>query len=288
MVELCSIEAGQARLQLAPALGGGIARLDVGGRPVLRPWNRDETDPFSLACNVLVPFSNRISRGGIDWNGRHYPLEPNLSGEAFPIHGDGFQRAWAAQVGGASARLTLENGSFGPWQYRAEQQFSLTETAMTVALAVTNTGLDPLPFGCGFHPWFPRNADTRLAFEAAAVWMEDERHLPTHARHLEAAPDWNFATARPLPDTLINNGYTGWHGPATITQGDDAMSCSVQASDNLDTALIYSPDETADFFCFEPVSHPVDAFHWAQHPGLTELRPQETLRAQMRISWSLE
>lgn len=287
MVELTTLTAGAVRLQLAPAFGGGIARLDVAGLPVLRPWQGAHDNPFSLASNILVPFSNRISGGGFDWNGEHHSLLPNLNGEAFPIHGDGFQRKWSARVANETALLTLSDGAFGPWRYSGEQRLELSETAMIVTLSVTNTGGETLPFGCGFHPWFPRNDDTRLRFDARNVWMEDKRHLPTEQLPLRRAIDWSFSSKRALPETLINNGYTGWSGTANIEQGPDAVSCMVSASSNLDTALVYSPDAGADFFCFEPVSHPVDAFHLPGYPGLQELRPNETLCAQMQISWSL-
>ena len=62
------------------------------------------TAPFALACNLLAPFSNRIS-GGFDWRGsRRIELAPNLRGESLPIHGDAFQRPWeVAKEAGAAA-----------------------------------------------------------------------------------------------------------------------------------------------------------------------------------------
>lgn len=287
MVDLTILGAGSAKLALAPSIGGGIARLDVDGRPVLRPWAGDADTPFSLASNILVPFSNRISGGGFDWDGIRHNLAPNLTGEACPIHGDGFQRPWVAEKSGNSARLTLEYGSFGPWHYHAVQDFVLTAKAMTVTLSVTNTGPDPLPFGCGFHPWFPRSAKTRLGFNAETVWLEDAAYLPTKQLSLSSAPNWDFARPRALPDTWINNGYTGWHGPAHIQQGHDAMSCTLTATNTLSTALVFSPAAGAEFFCFEPVSHPVDAFHLPGHPGLQTLHNGDTMRAAMTLDWGV-
>ena len=82
------VTADAAKLILAPELGGGIARLDVENKPVLRPWLGDKHNLFSLAHNVLVPFSNRISGGGFNWNGVNYTLEPNLDDEIFPPDGN--------------------------------------------------------------------------------------------------------------------------------------------------------------------------------------------------------
>ncbi len=286
MVEFIERTAGSAHLVLAPALGGGIARLDVNGRPVLRPFAGDEGNPFSLASNILVPFSNRISGGGFEWKGSYHALAPNLEGEPFPIHGDGFQKIWQAEQCDASVRLILANGAFGPWHYRATQTFRLSETALTITLRVTNIGPESLPFGCGFHPWFPRSDETRLKFSAKAVWLEDERHLPIGQKTLSDAPELDFTALRALPATWINNAYTGWLNETRIEQGDTAVSCRISASGNLDTAVVYSPDATADFFCFEPVSHPVDAFHLPGNPGLKPLVPGDVLEATMTLSWS--
>jgi len=181
--------------------------------------------------------------------------------------------------------MTLYSGTFGPWRYCATQDFYLSETSLKIVLNVTNTGVAALPFGCGFHPWFPRTPETRLGFCAKGVWMENDHHLPTDHLLLSDAPDWDFARTRSLPGTLINNGYTDWQGPAHIDQGAAAVSCTVTASPMLTTAILYSPDDQADFFCFEPVSHPVDAFHLPSRPGLVGLPSGRCMRVSMTVSW---
>ena len=279
------VTADVAKLILAPELGGGIARLDVDNKPVLRPWSGDKHNLFSLAHNVLVPFSNRISCGGFNWNGVNYSLEPNLDDEIFPIHGDGFQKVWEITDSDNDICMRLSNGSFGPWRYSAEQLFKLTPNCLTITLIVKNTSEITLPFGCGFHPWFPRNDNTRLSFSAEKVWMENEDHLPTKEVLLVDDSSWSFKDLRKLPVNFINNGYTGWHGTTFIEQGEDSISCKITASNNLQTAIIYSPNDKSDFFCFEPVSHPVDAFNLPGRPGLEELVSGQSMIASMSIRW---
>lgn len=287
MVDLIDIRSGSARLVLVPEMGGGIARLDVDGLPVLRPWEGDHNDLFSLACNVLVPFSNRISGGGFNWNNTAYKVSPNLSGEPFPIHGDGFQKAWDVEQDDKTAKLTLNDGGIGPWKYQATQEFQLSDNSLLIVMNVTNKSEHALPFGGGFHPWFSRSDDTRLSFQAESVWLEDKQYLPSEKVELANAPEWSFEEPRPLPQNWINNGYNGWTGPAQVSQGADAVSCRISASKNLSTALVFSPENNAPFFCFEPVSHPVDAFHLEGHPSLVELSTGETMITQMKISWDI-
>ena len=54
----------------------------------------------------------------------------------------------------------------------------------------------------------------------------------------------------------------------------------------LSTYIVYSPSDKADFFCFEPVTHPVDAHNLPGGPeanGLSILAPQEAVSATCRF-----
>lgn len=291
IAERITVENSKAHLQLIPTLGGGIAQLDVrhpAGEwlPVFRPWNgRIEDGPFELGCNVLVPFSNRISGGGFEHDGAFHPIPANLVGEPFPIHGDGFQRRWRLLArSGETVELECD-GEIGPFRYRAWQVFTLGLEKLEIKLTVQNMSGQPLPFGVGFHPWFPRNAGTRLQFLAAEIWLEDRDHLPIGCRKVCEVPDWNFGDGRALPDQWINNAFGGWAGEAVIMQGVGAVSVRISASDNLAYALLYSPNAKADFFCFEPVSHPVDAHNLAGRPGLKILEDRQELTGSMTVEW---
>lgn len=285
MVEVLEKRRGDARIALMPALGGGIARLDVAGKPVLRPFQGDHEDPFSLASNVLVPFSNRIAGGGFSFEGRRYDVPPNRPGFSMPIHGDGHQRVWSGSERDGVLVLDLPDGNIGPWRYSARQVFDLEENGLRVTLRMTNKADGPLPYGGGFHPWFPRSAQTLLNFGAKTVWMRDEDVLPTVELDLSEAPDWRFDAERALPDDLIDNCFTEWDGRAEIRQGEDAVSCTVTAPPPMRTAIVYSPDKNADFFCFEPVSHPVNAHGVDGLPGLTVLAPGASVDLTMSIGW---
>ena len=87
-----------AEVVVFPEMGAGLARYDLlfeGRREqILRPAPEAPRDPFELALNLLIPWSNRISGGGFRWRGIFYALAPNLAGEAFPIHGDAFHGVW--------------------------------------------------------------------------------------------------------------------------------------------------------------------------------------------------
>jgi len=171
--------------------------------------------------------------------------------------------------------LGLMGDGPGPFRYEASLRYSIDAEALSISLSVLHRGSTPLPYGVGIHPWFPRSTRTRLRAPAASVWLEDEFHLPTICRPIDAFPHWDFSTARNVPDTWINNGFNTWTGDAEIEWPDRGVGMKIQAEPPLSGYIIYSPDGDADFFCFEPVSHAVDAHNLPGGPvanGLTILQ----------------
>jgi aldose 1-epimerase len=261
-------------------MGAGLAGLSFAGRPALRPWDGSD-DPFALAMNLLVPFSNRIA-GGFAFGGQVHPMDPNLKDEPFAIHGDGFQRPWTVLAADAAAAdLVLETGQIGPFVYQARVGYRLTPQALNCTLSVTHRGPVALPYGLGFHPWFPRSSRTRLRLAATGVWTEGKGH-PRAAGRPDPLPARRSAAGTPLPDGWINAGLAGWDGQAEIRQGGDGASVALAAS-GLSVLVLYSPGADATFFCAEPVSHPVDAHNLPGHDGLTVLATGQSMTATLTL-----
>ena len=274
-----------------PSLGGGIADMVAltadGAKPVLRRWSgREEDGPFALGCNVLVPFSNRIFGGGFSFGNRFHPLEPNLDSHPNPIHGDGFLRPWrVVSADDTNLSMALDAGAIGDYRYRARQHLVLASGVLSVSLSIANTGPEALPFGCGFHPWFPRLSGTELRFVADEVWLEPAGEEPKTKVPVATRPEFDFTRGAPLPDDLIDHAFEGWRNGALIRQPDLGIGCLVSASPELATAIVYSPGPAAGFFCFEPVSHAVNAHNRPGFPGLRLLAPEEEFRVTMLLDW---
>jgi aldose 1-epimerase len=287
--ELLRLEDNRHRVTIAPTVGGGLAGFEAltpgGPVSVFRP-QQGPAGGSALALNLLLPFSNRISGGGFTYNGNFYPVPTNIAGEPLPLHGDGWQRSWkVCEADSRAAVLRLDAGGIGPFRYSAEASYWLDNAGLAIMLEITNTGAE-LPFGGGFHPWLPRYADTTLEFAAEGVWLEDASHLPDRHLPLVTLPELDFGVPRPLPAQWINNAFTGWNGGARARQPTLGITVDITAMPPLDVAIIYSPGETAAFFCFEPVSHAVDAHNQPGQPGLAVLQSGERLRLGMRASWS--
>jgi aldose 1-epimerase len=108
----------RALVELAPEMGGAVARYDVetpaGWQPILlASTDSGRTGPLALASNVLAPWSNRISGGGFSFEGQFHALESN--GERYPNHGNAYSSVWnVAEADESHAVLAFSSEGPGP------------------------------------------------------------------------------------------------------------------------------------------------------------------------------
>jgi aldose 1-epimerase len=284
------LEAHGQRLGLVPTLGGGVAAWSLrrGDREeaLWRPWDGRSEDRYRLASFAMLPWSNRISRGGFEQGGRQVPMAPNRAGEPYPIHGDGWLQPWALHtVSAAVAEMTLASRRHagGPYEYDAVQRFELGERGLRQTVTVTHRGAAPLPYGLGLHPWFPRTPRGRIVAPVGGVWTCGADPIPTgHSTELPA--DWRLGDGAPMHGSFIDNGFSGWDGRATLHWPERRLALHLRMAPLLTPrgprppayCLVYRPPD-GEAFCFEPITQPIDAFHLPGRPGLVDLAEGESL-----------
>ncbi len=280
--ETVTLESDRQRLQLVPQLGGGIAvwdwRTEHGWTPLFRPWDGQSEDRYTFACFPLIPWSNRITQGGFEHNGVFHPINPNRTGEPYPIHGDGWLQSWVVvEHAEDSVVLSLESHEFdgNPYVYIGTQRFTLLPDGLAIDLSVTHLGEESLPYGLGLHPYFMRNGVTRLRAKASGVWLSGPDPIPiTHTHSLP--PTWDYNQFAPLEGPLIDNCFSGWDGKSVIEYPDRGLSIRMSMADCNGYSLMYRPPGL-DYFCLEPITHPIDAFHMPGQPGLARLSTGQSL-----------
>ncbi|MET3653579.1 aldose 1-epimerase [Dyella japonica] len=271
---------------IRPSFGGGMAYLDAWHdgarlslmRPLRAPAMSDDAfEPNRLACYPLVPWSNRIDHGGFAMDGARVALAPNRNDDPYPIHGTGWQRAWQVeQQASEDVVLALDDATPGAYAYRAQQRYTLQGDTLRVALSVRNDGDAALPFGLGLHPFFLHHGGARLRASATQVWLNDG-HSPMPVERAAVPATWDFRDGRALPGEELNHCFVGWDGQATIEWPGLGLALDIAA--DMDAFILYTP-VGADFFCFEPVDHCIDAVHrpgGALANGMTRLAPGERL-----------
>ena len=288
-------------LRLQAATGGSVAAWCINQLPwmttpfeapidIWRPTHNPAHNAISLASMPMVPWCNRISRGGIQTPEGFCPLTPNLPGEIYPIHGDGFLQSWEwvqADATQATMQLTSNRYLGNPHHYAATQIVELTPDGMVQTLQLTHLGQHPLPYGMGQHPWFVNTTATRVQADVTGMWLCDSQYLPTqHTSKFDADKDLNLSIS--TKGSLINNLYDGWSGHASIDYPLYGLKLLLHAELNVCGAnkpcflMVYRP-ENSEVFCLEPVSHTVDAFHQTEQTGLHWLSHNESM--SLTLTW---
>lgn len=283
MTQLLTIENDDAVVEVLPCLGGSLAAFDLkrgGDRlPIFRRWSGDSENPRTFASIPMVPWFARISGGGITWDGGFYPIERNDPEDTHPLHGDGWRSPWeVAETSAVRVSLQLRSRAIPPFDYLAKLVYALSDATLEVRLSIRNCAGRPVPFGMGLHPWFPRTPDVTLQARATGTWLPQPPDLPTEVQPDPLPPAWDFSTPRRLPAEFIDNSFAGWDGQARVEWPDQGYAVSVEAEPGIRLSHLYAPGPDIPIFCFEPITHLIDAFNLPGAPeekGLRLLAPGE-------------
>ena len=246
------------------------------------------------ACFPLVPFGNRVRDNRFVFEGVAYALAPNTDWDRNYLHGDGWTTEWSvAERGSNRARLVMRNeGARSPYIYDAAQTLALDGPTLTLRLEVVNRGATALPFGLGWHPYFPLTAGTTLQASADALWLEGADWLPTE--RVAVPTDLDFRTARELPRRWVNHGFEGWNGACEIVWPDRRARLKLDADALFGRYFLFVSDPNFDAgynyesFAFEPMSHSANAHNLPDGAGLRRLAPGESLSGSIRLTAELE
>jgi aldose 1-epimerase len=293
------LRAGDARVALVPATGGAIAEFTLDGRDAMRSMPASAIaagDVRQAAAYPLVPYSNRIRDARLAFAGRTYALARNFGDHPHAIHGVGWQRAWQViRRDPHAAALTLRHDAEGdaarawPWRFSATQSFGLVArddgATLAVTMTIRNDDDAPFPFGLGWHPYFPREGATTLAFAADGVWRNDATQLPLE--RVAVPREWDFSAAKPVGDVPLDNVFTGWQGEANLALPQRGLAIRLTADSACRYVVVYAP-AGRDFVAVEPVTHETDAFNraaaGATGTGMRVLPPGAAFSCTMRIS----
>ena len=292
---ILNIENAQQRVGLMPSLGGSLAYWDVLRNGQWQAiWRRYEppVDWRRIIGNfALVPWSNRITGGGITVDGAFYPMQPNRA-DPYPIHGDGWMHEWQVKEHSDHViELTVESRRHHgyPYEYTATQRYSVEGDDMVMRLEVTHLGDKPLPYGLAWHPFILRGDNPngpRLQFKSDGYWKATSDSVPLD--HSTQLPEgWDFNQLRDLGHGKIDNNFSGWDGRMIMERDDIDLRIEWNTTEpaGLDLSILFRP-ENSPFFCFEPITHITDAFNRPGMPRLRMLNKGEGMALEVRQTLS--
>ncbi|RYE08059.1 MAG: aldose 1-epimerase [Hyphomicrobiales bacterium] len=278
------LAAGQLTLDLAPELGGSIAAFEHAGVALMRPMSPPAgSAPHALHSGMfpMVPFANSLRDNRFAIGGQAYEVAPNMTGARLNYHGSGWQRPWQVTESQPDrCTLQLDETEEAPgYRFAATQRFILSPGRLEVSIAVTNRSAQPMPFGIGLHPWFPRHGDALATFAASQVLREDADFQALSLAPIPA--DQDYAAGREPPRAYQNRCYAGWTGSARIDWPSRRLALGITADPLFQHLMFHVPSHDFDTFCLEPQSNRTSAFDGVESgtpaPGVHILAPGETL-----------
>jgi galactose mutarotase-like enzyme len=140
------LRSGTAHASIAEE-GAEIVEWQVATKPLL--WQPDPA-VWNETAPLLFPL--------VGWTRKH---RIRIGPEYYPLGLHGFARHRTFQVTEQRedrARLVLASDEktrvLYPFEFELNVDYELSETAISVALGVTNRGATPMPYACGLHPGF--------------------------------------------------------------------------------------------------------------------------------------
>ena len=254
-------------------MGCRIVRYQTDGLSWLRA-----ADAVCPGTFPMIPFASRIRKSKFTFHNHRVALPANNPPEAHAIHGHAWQREWRVLERSAhKAVLTYRHdGQYWPWRYHAVVSFTLSGMHLDLEMCVTNDAEDKMPWGIGWHPYFPVTRGCRVTTAVTHRWCLDDELFPTHK---VVSPRQLFSPGEENLDAV----FAGWNRLVTIQWPERRATLRMQAGRLFDYFVVYSPG--ADFFCAEPVSNLPDAFNayasGADEHGTLVLAPEATASASL-------
>ena len=261
MSALVRLQCGPLHLELAPDIGGAIARFysTQGGQTThwFRPaseqalTNRDVT---GMACFPMLPFRGRIRDGRFTTDHKTIQL-PLLPGHSHHLHGEGWLRPWqVVRHSQNEVTLQLEAGTERwPWPFYAEQHLRLNESGLHHTLSVTHAGRRRRPYGIGLHPYFGRTPGCRIRTGVQGMWKADGDVLPTEP--LQGKLQDKLALGLDPNTQMLDNTCFGWAHATMVDWGSHTLA--IYSGAPADLFAIYTPPGV-DYFCLEPCTQVPD------------------------------
>lgn len=272
-----TLENAHLRMCVDPQGGTLLELVSLRHRqPVLYPGTG--AAPGDGGLFPMVPLANRVAGNRFMQRGQDIRLPRHEADERFFLHGDGWLKRWAVVAADVNrVLLRLRSRHACGYDYQADLDYALDDADLRASLTITHLGERPMLYGCGFHPFFAFDAQSRLRFTASGYWPEGEHHLPlAWQREIPGAAD--FTRAQYGEDRWLNVGYSGWSGQAVIQRG--VMNITICAQTPW---LMLFRTQGGSFLCLEPQTHPVNAHNLPGQPGLRFLAQGEQCHFAMQI-----
>lgn len=280
-----------ARAVILPEYGGRLHELFLkrgeAEEPIL--WGPEDVveyaeRPTRGGCFPMAPWPNRIRGSRFAWGGREWEVPSD--GKPNAIHGRVLDHVW--EVHSFTSEVVELSCTFDegwPWAGSAWQRFELGETWLTMRLEVRSAS-ERFPAGCGWHPWFRRDAfgaeHVRLTMDAGERYELDAQ-LPTGTVGRPVG-DHDLSGGPEIGSRRLDDCYRGIRRPIEIDWGVAAIRMVTSCQEP--HVQVFTPEYA---LCVEPQTCAPDAFNLAARGvndvGFAVAEPGAPVSIESRWEW---
>lgn len=313
-----------SRVVIATTLGCNIISFDtqIDRSPVAviaSPPSMEhlKAQPSKWGIPILFPYPGQIEKQQFQFRDRTIRIT-GLGGKA--LHGFVRLLPWelvsasATDATGASLLAKFDSRTSGispahwPFEFVIMLTVCLRQRSIRVLTEVTNTGTDSMPFGLGFHPYFPLPFGSNGHFDDCKVYVAASEHLEQTS---SAIPSGQVTT---MPKRLLNErprigdilpNMTSTSGPirnylfrqsrhrrrhgvrSGIYDPLNRLSVSLSGSSDFSTLVLFTPAERP-LLCLEPLTCVPNGLNsvdiGGMSPGILQLAPSQSWRGWFGLS----
>lgn len=194
--------------------GATLRRYDVGGWPVVEPFDGPDAPVVGCQGEVLAPWPNRVASGRWRWRGTAYRLWPTEPERGHALHGLVRTLAWEVaehRADRVSLEVLLLAHPGWPFPLQVAVTYALDPGGLSSTVTATNVGRTPCPYGAGAHPYLAlrggRVDDAVLRLDAA-TYLETAGGLIPTGRRPTAGTQLDFTSATPVGGRQADTAFT--------------------------------------------------------------------------------
>ncbi len=296
MVERVTLSANGFEIEVLPERGCAQSRLgwvspdgtnfELMRRPDEATINDTSLSLSTLSNFIMLPFANRIDGARFTFNGEVFEIPLNRPQQQCAIHGHARDVPWQL-VDRTETSITFEvrfQRDDTPYDFTARQTFRVDGDRVGLEVWVRNESQHTLPYGFGYHPWFPMSDETALQFSAGKTFTSDDRTFPLEA--IDVPPELDFTSGPAIkPRAEVDKHYAEWTTRETvIIQPDQGYRLTVSGDGALTNVHIFIPENNTAF-CVEPVTHVTDVVNRREFETYGDMTPLATGESMTGSMW---
>jgi aldose 1-epimerase len=281
--DLLAVADGPIRVELLPAVGGRLHRLQAFGHELLRTPDDPAAhtrDPFRWGAYVMAPWCNRIAAVPTDVDGDTVSLPSNFP-DGTAIHGQVYDARWDVA---SDQSLSISGGGNGwPWPYRCSLRVTIADAVVTIDQSLTNLADRPMPGGLGLHPWFRRPLD--VSIQADAVLPSN---LDPDASVQAVGGPWDLRGMRHVPDDIDATWLAPRDPTVELRWPDIGVGATMRVRSGAGVCIVVASPTTLDAVAIEPQTHAphgLRRFLRGEPGGLHPVQPGGTMRLTTELTF---